>query len=75
MLGRRILKLPKVLSLNWTESFKVARGRQSPYAADAVSFLSRLHAMKSVPVLLYCVSEKRAWMDTTSRRNHNSTVL
>lgn len=52
----------------------VARSRKSPSAADAVSFLSRLHAMKSVPVLLYCVSEKRAWMDITSRRNHNSTV-
>lgn len=55
------LSFPKVLSLNWTESVKVARSRKSPYAADAVSFLSTLHATKSVPVLLYCVSEKRAW--------------
>jgi hypothetical protein len=51
--------LPKVLTLNWSQTFKVARSRKNQYM---VNFEANLHRMINSPVILYCPSEKRAWM-------------
>jgi hypothetical protein len=60
--GRQIggtISLPKALALSWTEIYTFASTRKSPYVFD---FLSKLHMMINSPVVLYCVSEKRAWL-------------
>jgi hypothetical protein len=60
--GRQIggtISLPKVLALSWTETYTIASTRKSPYVFD---FLSKLHMMINSPVVLYSVSEKRAWL-------------
>ena len=53
------VSLPKVLVLNWSQTFKVARSRKNQYMAN---FEANLHRMINSPVVLYSPSEKRAWM-------------
>jgi hypothetical protein len=50
---------PKVLTLNWSQTFKVARSRKNQYM---INFEANLHRMINSPVILYSSSEKRAWM-------------
>ena len=50
---------PKTLNLTWTETFKVARSRKTVYLTN---FEAKLQAAINTPVMLYSVSEKRAWM-------------
>lgn len=50
---------PKVLTFNWSQTFKVARSRKNQYM---VNFEANLHRMINSPVILYSPSEKRAWM-------------
>ena len=50
----------KYLGLQWSENFDVVDTRKNRYSAGA--FLPRLDDMKDHAVLLYSVSERRAWM-------------
>jgi hypothetical protein len=50
---------PRVLTLNWSQTYKVARSRKNQYM---VNFEANLHRMINSPVILYSPSEKRAWM-------------
>jgi hypothetical protein len=50
----------RYLGLHWSENFDVIDTRKNPYTAGA--FLPRLSDMRNHPVLLYSLSERRAWM-------------
>jgi hypothetical protein len=50
---------PRVLTLNWSQTYRVARSRKNQYM---VNFEANLHRMINSPVILYSPSEKRAWM-------------
>lgn len=51
--------VPKVLTLTWSRTYKIARSRRNQYMAN---FEADLHRMVNSPVVLYSPSEKRAWM-------------
>ncbi|OAP59473.1 hypothetical protein AYL99_06771 [Fonsecaea erecta] len=51
--------LPKVLTLTWSRTYKVARSRKNQYMAH---FEADLHRMINTPVVLYSPSERRGWM-------------
>ena len=53
------ISAPKVLSFNYTRSYKFARSRKNQYVTN---FPSKLHAKIGLPVLLYSPSEKRGWI-------------
>lgn len=50
---------PKVLSLSYARSYKLARSRKNQHITD---FPSKLHTKMALPVLLYSPSEKRGWI-------------
>src|SRR5271156_1292565 len=60
--GRQIgvtIAFPRILSLTWTETYTITNNRRTIYIND---FESKIRAKKNPPVLLYSVSEKRAWI-------------
>jgi hypothetical protein len=60
--GRQIgvtIAFPRILSLTWTETYAITNNRRTIYIND---FDSKIRAKKNAPVLLYSVSEKRAWI-------------
>jgi hypothetical protein len=60
--GREIagsIALPKTFSLTWTEVYTIAENRRTVYMDN---FESKVHARRNTPVMLYSVSEKRAWI-------------
>lgn len=53
------ISIPRMLTLTWTQTFKVSSNRKNIYMSD---FASKLGSMINTPVVLYSVSERRAWM-------------
>lgn len=53
------ISIPRMLTLTWTQTFKVSSNRKNIYMSD---FTSKLESMINTPVVLYSVSERRAWM-------------
>lgn len=60
--GRQIggtIACPKTFSLTWTEIYTIAENRRKVYMEN---FESKVHVRRNTPVLLYSLSEKRAWI-------------
>jgi hypothetical protein len=60
--GRQIggtIACPRIFSLTWTEVYTIAENRRNIYMEN---FESKVHARRNTPVMLYSISERRAWI-------------